>query len=174
MKRLPWLWLGVCLFSSMSWAESTTPAKWQTLSQGTATWLFMDIYQAKLKSKMSLKANFLSNEQPLQLELCYFKSISPDILIKGANEVLPDNLSVDLQAAVNGLHASYQAVEPNDCYRLSYENGITQLQLNEQTVFTTKTAGFKAVYFGIWLGENPLSASLKKELLNLKTPRENT
>ena len=174
MKRLIGFWLGLGLSISMSWAESSTPAKWQTLSQGTATWLFMDIYQAKLKSKTPLKANFLTNEQPLQLELCYFKSISPDIFIKGANEVLPDNLPVDLQAAVNGLHASYEAVKPNDCYRLSYENGITELQLNEQTVFTTKTAGFKAVYFGIWLGENPLSSSLKQALLNLKTPRENT
>ena len=172
MKRLSLLLLWT--FSSLGWAESVASAKWQTLSQGTATWLFMDIYQAKLQSQTPLKPDFLTNQQSLQLELCYFKSISTDIFIQGANEVLPDNLSVDLQAAVNGLHASYQAVKPNDCYRLSYENGITQLQLNEQTVFSTKTAGFKAVYFGIWLGKNPLSSSLKQQLLNFKTVRENT
>jgi hypothetical protein len=70
-----------------------------------------------------------------------------------------------LRAEVERLHASYQAVKPNDCYTLRYENSVTELLLNQQTVFQSSLPEFKQVYFGVWLGEKPLSDKLKAALL---------
>lgn len=141
---------------------------WQVQSKGTATWLFMDIYNAELATQAPLQKDFLANTQALQLELCYLKPIGKDILIKGANEILPERLTPEFQQAVNQLHDSYQDVTPQDCYQLVYEQGETQLRFNQKTVFKTDLVGFKKLYFGIWLGDNPLSDRLKKSLLDIK------
>jgi len=64
------------------------------------------------------------------------------------------------------LHQAYQAVEKGDCYVLAYQpDQGTQLILNQQTLATLDTPNFKATYFGIWLGEQPLSTPLKNALL---------
>jgi len=128
---------------------------------------FFDVYNARLfANKPSLPEDFLSDAEPLKLELCYLKAISANMFIEGANKVLPKTLTATLQNEVNRLHQSYQPVEPEDCYVLEYtpQSG-TQLKLNNQTVFSSQVEGFKAVYFGVWLGENPLSESLKSSLL---------
>lgn len=148
-------------------AVSSNNIAWQSNSTGTATWLFMDIYTAELFSQEAkLPKNFLVDGVPLRLKLCYLKSISADILIEGAQEVLPDNLSGALQKEVNRLHAAYQDVVPGDCYELAYtpESG-TQLIFNGKVVFSSQEAKFKALYFGIWLGNEPLSDSLKASLI---------
>lgn len=140
---------------------------WIQVSSGTATWMFFDVYNARLFAQSeSLPQDFLSDAEPLKLELCYLKAISTDIFIEGANKVLPKTLTATLQNEVNRLHQSYQPVEPEDCYVLEYTPQLgTQLKLNNQTVFSSQVEGFKAVYFGVWLGENPLSESLKSSLL---------
>ena len=149
-------------------SDNVQPDKnWTQVSSGTATWIFFDVYNARLFAKsQSLSKDFMSDDEPLKLELCYLKAISTDIFIEGANKVLPKTLTTTLQSEVNRLHESYQPVEPDDCYVLEYapQTG-TQLKLNNQTVFSSQVDGFKAVYFGVWLGENPLSESLKSSLL---------
>lgn len=166
MTRLKRLFL-LSLISLSPLALAATPS-WQVQSKGTATWLFMDIYNAELSTQAPLQKDFLTNPQAVQLELCYLKSITKDIFVKGANEVLPTDLTPELKAAVNQLHDSYQDVTPKDCYQLVFEKGETQLRLNQTTVFKTDLAGFKNVYFGIWLGSNPLSDKLKDSLLDIK------
>ncbi|HHS99902.1 MAG TPA: hypothetical protein ENK73_03505, partial [Thiomicrospira sp.] len=59
---------------------------WKKISTGTATWLFMDIYNATLFAQQeTLPVNFLDDGVPLKLQLCYLKPITPDIFIEGAN-----------------------------------------------------------------------------------------
>jgi len=153
--------------SVLSSDKGQADKNWIQISSGTATWLFFDVYHARLfANKPSLPEDFLSDAEPLKLELCYLKAIGANIFIEGANKVLPKTLTATLQNEVNRLHQSYQPVEPEDCYVLEYtpQSG-TQLKLNNQTVFSSQVEGFKAVYFGVWLGENPLSESLKSSLL---------
>ncbi len=139
---------------------------WKLVGDGVATWMFMDIYQAKLYRPEGVsKQTALSDDAPLKLELCYYKSITPDIFVQGANDSLPTSLSPTLRAEVERLHVSYQAVKPNDCYTLRYANSQTELLLNEKVVFQSKLPAFKQVYFGVWLGDNPLSDKLKAALL---------
>lgn len=158
---MKWLFLFTTLVTS-----SVQAAQWNLVGQGTATWLWMDIYQAKLfHSKATLPEDFLDDQHPLKLELCYLKSISKEQLTEAANQNLPDT-SHAIKQAVDALHSRYQSVKPGDCYQLAYspKNG-TQLSLNQQTVFQTPQAGFKAIYFGLWLGDSPLSEDLKQSLI---------
>lgn len=140
---------------------------WQERSQATATWMWFDLYNATLFTQPDFnKSRLLADDEPLKLQLCYLKSIAKSDLIKGAEAVLDKNLSTDLKRTVAGLHESYVDVEPGDCYVLQHSPQTgTQLKLNGQLAFESKEPGLKSVYFGIWLGENALSDTLKKKLL---------
>lgn len=163
MKRLSALVMAALLLVT-SWAQASVI--WKPVGEGVATWMFMDIYQAKLYRPDGVsKQTALTDNAPLKLELCYYKSITPDIFVQGANEALPAQLSPALRAEVERLHASYEAVKPNDCYTLRYESSVTELLLNNRSVFQSKLPEFKQVYFGVWLGEKPLSDKLKAALL---------
>ena len=163
MRRLS-VQLTAALFFVTSLAQASVI--WKPVGEGIATWMFMDIYQAKLYRPEGMsKQSALTDNAPLKLELCYYKSITPDIFVQGANEALPAQLSPALRAEVERLHASYEAVKPNDCYTLRYEKSVTELLLNNRSVFQSKLPEFKQVYFGVWLGEKPLSDKLKATLL---------
>lgn len=143
---------------------------WQKVSKATATWMWFDIYTTTLyqsKNSDPLKVNnLLQDGVPLKLELCYLKPIEKSDLIKGAQAVLYPNLDAQLRLAVEKLHQSYVDVKPEDCYTLQHlAPHTTELSLNGQRTFKTEQKGFKAVYFGIWLGDNPLSKSLKNSLI---------
>lgn len=147
--------------------------EWFKYSQGMARWMWFDVYQATLllEQKNAYKNytvdELLSEKMPLKLELCYQREVTPKQFIEGANHVLPSELPERLQQQVNQLHSHYQTVNKGDCYALVYsaKEQTTQLNLNGQTVFSTDVPGFKSLYFGIWLGQNPLSISLKEALL---------
>jgi hypothetical protein len=150
-------------------AESIdSPVEWQKRSHATATWLWLDIYEATLFTTSDFnQAKLLDDSEPLKLQLCYLKPIGKEDLAKGSEAVLPQRLSPDLKQAVAGLHENYQDVSPGDCYILEYIPEIgTQLKLNNKLAFATQKKGFKSIYFGIWLGDNPLSVDLKEALLN--------
>ena len=159
-------WILAILWLALWGMSAQALVTWKPVGEGVATWMFMDIYQAKLYRPEGVpKQTALTDDAPLKLELCYYKSITPDIFEQGANESLPAQLSPALRAEVERLHASYQAVKPNDCYTLRYENSVTELLLNQRVLFQSKLPEFKQVYFGVWLGEKPLSDKLKATLL---------
>lgn len=160
--------VALVIFCLMAFSlEIKASEKWLPLSKATATWLWMDIYHATLKStQKKLPKSFLEDETPITLKLCYLKPISKSQLIEGAQQTLPDTMSAEVTQEINRLHQAYQNVDLGDCYQLSYTKAQgTQLQLNGKNVFTTKTQGFKEAYFGIWLGTSPLSDALKTQLL---------
>ena len=162
MRRLA---LGLALLFSMGTLQASS---WQTLGEGTARWGLFKLYDAKLLAPPGLvKAQLLEDTTPLKLELCYARRLTVDNFVDGANHVLQNqDLTPELQLAVERLHQAYQPVNKDDCYWLEHqpEQG-TSLILNQQALVTIDTPGFKAVYFGIWLGEQPLSAPLKNKLL---------
>lgn len=147
-----------------SWAQS----QWIKLGEGTARWGLFKLYDATLFAPPERSSeNLLSDNTPLKLELCYARRLTVENFVDGANHVLSKQpLTPTLQQAVDQLHLAYRPVEKGDCYILQYqpEEG-TRLILNQQTLTTIDTAGFKAVYFGIWLGDQPLSTHLKSSLL---------
>jgi hypothetical protein len=134
---------------------------------GTARWGIFKVYDAQFFTEVGINLEqALSEQTPARLVLCYARDLSVENFIEGAQRGLPEDLSADLQHAVNRLHAAYQPVKQGDCYHLDFqpEQG-TRLLLNGKPLVQIDTAGFKAVYFGIWLGEQPLSMTLKRSLL---------
>lgn len=153
----------------------TLPVQAQLISvgEGTARWGFFKLYDATLRVAPGLYArrgmvasDLLTDTQPTQLELCYHRSLTVQNFVDGANHALPNNLTPELRRAVDALHQAYRPVKAGDCYVLDYQPQIgTSLLLNGEPLVQINTPGFKAVYFGIWLGDNPLSDSLKMALL---------
>lgn len=134
---------------------------------GVARWGFFKVYDAQFFTEVGVTLEqALSEQTPARLELCYARELSVENFIEGAQRALPESLPAELDNAVNRLHAAYQPVKQGDCYHLDFqpEQG-TRLVLNGKTLVQIDTPGFKAVYFGIWLGEQPLSASLKRNLI---------
>ena len=133
---------------------------------GTARWGVFKVYDAAFftDAKVTLE-QALAEGTPARLELCYARALSIDDFIEGASYGLPESISAELQQAVNRLHAAYQPVKQGDCYFLDFqpEQG-TALLLNGRELVRIATPEFKALYFGIWLGQRPLSVQLKREL----------
>lgn len=158
--RLIWLcW--IALTPVQTWAEL------KPVGQATAYWAgIIPVYDATLwTTPETTSANLLSDQTPLKLKLCYRVALTREEFVEAATQGLPSHLTPAQQTAVNKLHQRYQDVEKGDCYQLAYapESG-TALMLNDKTTFQDATPGFKAVYFGIWLGENALSDSVKSDL----------
>ncbi len=136
------------------------------VGSGTARWGIFKVYEAKFFTEAnSTLAQALSEQTSARLELCYARDLSVENFIEGAQSGLPESLTADLQQAVDRLHAAYQPVKQGDCYHLDFqpEQG-TRLILNGKTLVQIDTPGFKTLYFGIWLGEQPLSMALKRSL----------
>lgn len=138
------------------------------VGEGTARWGVFKIYDAAFFTEANLTVQqALADNTPARLELCYARALSVENFIEGAKLGLPPVISVELEQAVQRLHAAYQPVKQGDCYHLDYQPGQgTRLLLNGQTLVQITTPGFKALYFGIWLGERPLAQGLKRDLLS--------
>lgn len=144
--------------------------KWQRIAESQARWLWLDLYKATLyrdsvNQRVALQ-NLLEDSVPLKLELCYQQAIKASQIIEAAESNLVEVEDALLNAAVKQLHDVYQNVVPGDCYSLQHNQaGYTSLWLNGKLVFESDLLGFKKLYFGIWLGETPISESLKQELI---------
>ena len=161
--------------------ESVSDSASKLYSEGKATWLWLDVYQAKLFTSEAIfndlkmakrtgnnivQETFLADKTPINLQLCYQQEISAEQIIEAAQEGLPDDMALEVENVVSKLHDSYQSVKPDDCYELIHnQNGETILRFNKKEVFRTTLPGFKKIYYGIWIGERALSKSLKKSLL---------
>ena len=133
---------------------------------GTARWGFFKVYDAAFFTDANVTLEqALADDTRAQLKLCYARSLSAENFIEGASYGLPESVSGELQQAVNRLHAAYQPVQQGDCYQLDFqpEQG-TALLLNGRELVRIAIPEFKALYFGIWLGQRPLSVQLKREL----------
>lgn len=163
-----------CLWQQMVFAD--TAKRGQSLNQqalikvgeGAAYWGIFKLYDAGFYvAKNTKKQHYLDDAVPAKLKLCYVRKITVQNFIDGANHALPKKRPASLDKAIKKLHASYQPVKKGDCYVLQHHPDMgTQLLLNGKLLSTIKTKGFKAMYFGIWLGDYALSKKLKKQLLN--------
>ena len=156
----------VCGFILLA-LSTVASANLTQVGEGTARWGLFKIYSAAFFTDANLTLKqALADNTPARLELCYARELSVQDFIKGAQQALPESLPLELERAVARLHAAYQPVKQGDCYHLDFqpEQG-TALILNGKTLVQIDTPGFKAVYFGIWLGQQPLSESLKRSLI---------
>lgn len=161
------LLLFITSFANLSLANvGVASSELVKVGEGVARWGVFKLYNAAFFTQADNNlSQALSDLTPARLELCYTRSLTVENFVDGANHALPNNLPDALQQAVNQMHAAYLPVIAGDCYQLDYQPDFgTQLILNGKSLVQIKTPNFKALYFGIWLGEQPLSKRLKANL----------
>ena len=107
---------------------------------------------------------------PRRLAFHYHVSIRAAELAEAADHHLAENVPAAelarLRPRVDELHRLYRDVKKGDGYWLTYVPGRgTELALNGTPLGVVEGADFAAAYFRIWLGERPVSASLRRALL---------
>jgi hypothetical protein len=107
---------------------------------------------------------------PRRLEIAYFWSIPASALAQATRDALawntgPEALAL-LRDRIERFNALYEDVAPDDRYALTYVPGRgTELALNGEPLGVIEGADFSAALFAIWLGEKPLDAALRAQLL---------
>lgn len=133
---------------------------------------WIKIYKAALYGPASVAARLLLDMQaPMCLEIHYLKPIERGIFIEAANKILQRQHTrqelQDLRARIDQLHKAYVNVGPGDRYSLCYSpKAGTTLLLNGEPRVTVEGQDFARAYLGIWLGKEPLSESLRDELID--------
>jgi len=107
---------------------------------------------------------------PRRLEIAYFWSIPASALAQATRDALARNVDPEtlarLRSRIERFNALYEDVEPNDRYSLTYLPARgTELALNGAPLGVIEGADFSAALFAIWLGEKPLDARLRAQLL---------
>lgn len=107
---------------------------------------------------------------PKRLEIEYFWGIRAPDFAEATNAGIRKNVDAAtferLRPRIERLNALYRDVIPGDRYALTYVPGTgTELALNGKPLGTVEGNDFAAALFAIWLGDEPLDASLKQRLL---------
>jgi hypothetical protein len=109
---------------------------------------------------------------PKRLELEYFHPIKGEDFGAATNKILAQNLDAEtlgrLKPRVEMHNALYRDVKPGDRYALTYVPGKgTELALNGEVLGTIEGEDYASAIYGMWLGDNPMNKSFKKQLMGL-------
>ncbi len=133
--------------------------------------LFFKLYDVALFAEAdSSSSDILSAEVPFHLSFNYLRTIDKSIILESADTILDRNLSnierQQIADRVDLINAAYQTVREGDRSSLTYlpAEGTT-LRINEQPIATIPGKDFAQLYFQIWLGENPISTTMKSVLI---------
>jgi hypothetical protein len=106
---------------------------------------------------------------PRRLEIEYFWPLSADQFAAATREGMAANLSerelIALEPRIRRMNALYEDIEPGDRYALTFSDAQTELSKNGRPLGSIEGDDFGRAMFAIWLGEAPLSPSLKTQLL---------
>jgi len=110
------------------------------------------------------------DDVPRRLEIEYFWSIPAAGFAEATDRGIARNVDTEtqrrLRSRIDQLNALYEDVEPGDRYTLTYVPGRgTELALNGQPRGVIAGADFSSALFSIWLGDDPLDAKLRDQLL---------
>lgn len=135
--------------------------------------MFFKLYDAALYASPDAETNhILEARASYRLQFRYLREIDKSIILESSAKMLRKNLSPEqlnqITARVDRLNAAYRTVRKGDHSSLTYQPGIgTTLSINGRPVITIEGEDFARLYFTIWLGEQPISDSLKRKLLGL-------
>jgi hypothetical protein len=112
---------------------------------------------------------------PKRLEIEYFWGIDGSAIREAGEQILARNVSSEQLAALGPrlerIGSLYQNVEPGDRYALTYLPGRgTELAKNGVPLGVIPGADFASAYFAIWLGDRPIDAPLRDQLLTPAAP----
>ena len=108
-----------------------------------------------------------------RLEIEYFHAIEGEDFGAATNAAIERNVDARtlerLRPRIDELNALYRDVQPGDRYALTYVPGNgTQLALNGEPLGIIPGADFASAVFAMWLGEKPMNASFKRQLMEVE------
>lgn len=149
---------------------------------GTATYvyrIFFKVYDAALYLERGSSAeSVLSDSTARRLEIVYSRELEAELLAESGRTILARSFPAERLAAlekeIDRISAWYADVEKGDSYALTYIPGEgTTLARNGDPVGTIAGSEFARIYFSIWLGDNAVKESVRRDLLaGLREPTD--
>ena len=136
---------------------------------------FMDIYIGALylETKMRDSAAILADTGPAGILMHFtYSEVSREKIIEGWEDGLAENLSAErmrsIEPRLEEFNAMFRTVMKGDVIRIDYvpESG-TQVRINDELRGTVSGNDFFRDLLRIWLGDEPVSKSLKRSMLGL-------
>jgi hypothetical protein len=127
-------------------------------------------YVGALYMLPEVPSNEVLSDTPKRLEVEYFHAIKGEAFGAATNKVMARNVDAEtferLKPQVAHHNSLYRDVQPGDRYSLTYVPGRgTKLALNDEPLGIIEGAEFAMAIFSMWLGEQPMNKSFKKQLL---------
>ncbi|HWR72022.1 MAG TPA: chalcone isomerase family protein [Nitrospirota bacterium] len=128
------------------------------------------VYDLGLYLPQDLPSTDVFTDAPKRLEFHYSVEIRAKDFGEAAAPYLDKNVPPDelkkLQNRITAINGLYRDVKSGDRYTLTYLPGKgTELAWNGTILGVIDGADFAGAYFRIWLGEHPISESMRRSLL---------
>ena len=164
---------GSATLEGVRFAESVRAGETELALHGLALqrrWAFR-AYVAALYLEIRTPGSRALEDVPKRLELEYFWSLRGADIAEAGNELLRANVDdatwASLAPRLARLNALYEDIAPGDRYSLTYLPGDgMELAKNDVPLGRIPGADFASAYFSIWLGDEPLDAAVRDELLS--------
>jgi hypothetical protein len=133
-------------------------------------WRVVKVSVAALYLGEGVAPSAVLSDVPKRLEIEYFQAISGGDFARLTERLLEKNVDTttlrSLRPRIDRFNSLYVDVKPGDRYALTYVPGRgTILALNGHEIGEIEGEDFAAAVFAMWLGQQPLSDSLKRDLL---------
>ncbi len=138
---------------------------------GLLKWLFFKVYAAALYLPEDVSNGNVLEDKPKKMVFHFLSDMKAEQFAESGEALLRNNAWEDeltqIKGKLDAIHAMYRDVKKGERYSLTYIPGKgTELALNSEVLGVIEGYDFAAIYYRIWLGENPVSESLKYALLN--------
>jgi hypothetical protein len=146
-------------------------ARFVLVGATTFRWMsVIKVYDARLHLGAGEPSSKVFADIPVRLQLTYHRGFTAAEIIKGGDTLLARNVKaetlVSLRERLELINRAYRDVREGDSYTLTYVPGKgTTLRLNGSPLVTVPGHDFAAAYFRIWLGDDPISKSMRDTLL---------
>jgi hypothetical protein len=146
-------------------------ARFELIGSTTFRWMsIIKVYDARLHLGAGQPPTKVFADIPVRLQLTYHRGFTAAEIIKGGDTLLARNVKAESLAALRDrlelINRAYRDVREGDSYSLTYAPGKgTTLRLNGSPLVTIPGHDFAAAYFRIWLGDDPISESMRDALL---------
>lgn len=141
---------------------------------GVRTKMMFKVYVAALYlgQKQTEASAAIGNHGSKQVSMYFLRELSAEKLSHAMDEGFNENNSTAEMAAIEPqlkafkqMMASAKAVKEGDVILLDYTPRSTQVSLNGKVLGKVEGEAFNQALLRVWLGVNPVDASLKKALL---------
>ncbi|MBI5551633.1 MAG: chalcone isomerase family protein [Desulfobacterales bacterium] len=144
--------------------------------QGTGLFRYMKFikaYVGALYHEEGLGPEDILGDRPKRLEVEYFHALKGEDFGKVTDRFMARNVDAEtlgrIRPQVEYHNSLYRDVRPGDRYALTYIPGRgTELSLNGDALGVIPGAEFAAALFSMWLGDDPMNADFKQQLLGAK------